>query len=53
MFRQMSLFLSERQATPPRIELPCLIISVLQVGHCCIIYSAQDRTWLSALEKHL
>ena len=26
MFRQMRLFLSERQAIPPTIKVPCLII---------------------------
>ena len=69
MFRQMSLFLSERQAIPPTIKVPCLIISMLQVEHCCIKHCAQDRkgmtayvtfsntatsrTWLSAQEEHL
>ena len=69
MFRPVSLFLFERQAMPPTVKVPCLIISMLQVEHCNIIHSAQDRksittyfnfsntatshTWLSALKKHL
>ena len=48
MFRQMSLFLSERQAIPPTMKVPCLIISMLHVEHCWIIHSAQDRKGMAA-----